>query len=59
MKTQVILKIANKDFTITDSDGQADLLKEWLLSNTTLTWPEYKLAKQNEEEITCITLTAA
>lgn len=59
MKTQIVLKIANKDFTITDSDGQADLLKEWLFSDTTLTWPEYKLAKQNEEEITCIILIAA
>jgi hypothetical protein len=54
MVQSVKLKIANKDFTITDSDGQADLLKEWLLSDTTLTWLEYKLAKQNEEEITVL-----
>lgn len=59
MVQSIKLKIADKDFTITDSEGQADLLKEWLLSNTTLTWYEYKLAKQNEEEITCIISIAA
>jgi hypothetical protein len=59
MVQSITIKTNGKEFAITDSDGQADILLEWLLSNTTLTYSEYKLAKQNEEENTCIISIAA